>query len=897
MGLALIVDARGDKIVIETGFDKQWTAGELFRGGGGHHSLIPNTGEPPSNDTDAPVPNQGDAARFWCPYFSEWFCARPMQFSKDWNAARPEYSRHLVTKDQWTFSPSLTPNDWFFNDTPEAPGANDPWVMITPEDTTVSVMNVNFANIAKCLGAASFESTPKVFTQTRNQIDGRITPYFQWISQPSPKEAVILGFADFAFVIIGDASALVRNTDFPGHQDWQLVATRGIGHVLNWAHESDYKLDVSGSQRSLAVIPIGDNELYLTKREARGIWWTKTRPDANLVQGGAGIPFQLKSGNWWIAATQFTKMLYQVQTVGYETASFFPPTPPTTDPTVESVLNPTQEWFNLGQEYTPTTTPPDIRADILFFTGVGDTLTTEFPDPAIARYTNPVDNSRIEISMLNQNYNLWSSDGHSFRGAFQVGIFPNTLPAGFGQECWSPQIRKIQLVFPAVLQDRPANEIVLYDQRHENNLGQIFPGGFKPGWDYTSGLREPRSNRLDINLTTFGTRILEATGLDNKHDYSIVFCLVGAPGDAVQFNPATGKYFGEVIRAWVSEPMNKGELSWGAQESHPIRDGEIHARGMMERANESWNRMSVLQPLLNAKDLFHQQVITVAFQQSGIVNPDPSNPTKIVIGPDTADQIFQIVPGYATIKTGDTGMVQNLGYAPDWDEKKIEYAWRIANDWRKWLLYERTDGTIVYQKDPIDFIYEGLTPTLIPDLTLWKTSQDAMDANADHRLFYHTLSHVSVQPVSTNFVRIIPALGTIPQVIIQDLRGCKQPNPLGPFQPGFGDPTYENYVGFVVRPAVFHPKLGNNIEAIKIIAAQYLLRRRRRIVTRTVGVRLPPWEMGIDLNSAVAVYDSPDPNVYSIYQVVKLQVTQLGNEVYDTLITGERQPAPPNFGV
>jgi hypothetical protein len=692
------------------------------------------------------------------------------------------------------------------------------------------------------------------------------------------------------------------------------------------------------------VIPVGLTDLYLMRDSKSFPFIARTRSDPALTSGQTSL--QVKTGPWWVACAGSQKVVFQAQTVAYGYAQHWPVISGG-EAGNPNRLRDESEWFNLGQEYTPTTDgghdqTPILNARFLIHKAAGDTV-TEPPLSAGINVNNTTDGQSFTVQLLDEEAQPWVSDGTHFRGTMRIQIQPNTSGGAvlFGQDCWSPQIKEIYCKIPPKLIDRPYTELVLFDQVRFTP-GAKRPGGFKPDWECSWSLKEPRSKRVRFDLTTYGAGMMAASGLADKHDYSIA---VVDPPDAtydtlgnvlfpgsIAWDESTHKYTGEILRAWVSEPPNFGELAqiadWtyytpppsdfppplgGVNDPppvfsiltgiHSLYEAELHARGMMERADEPWLFMSLIQAPLNQGQLVHTEAVKTAFQQSGI---DPIFPSAIFVGPDTDPSIMQILPGYAAAKFGESGVSQNEGYAPDWDEGKLEYAWRVATEWKKWLLYEERNGRIVYKADPLDQIYKNIiTDALTPVATFYRTKLSALNHGQNPNQVYHTASQLSTQPVKHNVVRVIPALGTLPQVVIQDGRGCLQPNPLGGWAPGFGDPTYENYVGFKVRPAVIHPKMGNDLSPLQQIAVMGLLRWRRRLITRTWSCDLRPDQIGtlpgptlgfpIELGDTVGLEDGV-PGTPTKYQVVKLSMKQMGRGKFRTTITGEILPSPPNVG-
>ena len=88
--------------------------------------------------------------------------------------------------------------------------------------------------------------------------------------------------------------------------------------------------------------------------------------------------------------------------------------------------------------------------------------------------------------------------------------------------------------------------------------------------------------------------------------------------------------------------------------------------------------------------------------------------------------------GYAAVQLGfgakkasrapkaEVGHVAKMPYAPDGDEGKASYVARVGKTWRGWLFFERLNGQLRYQHDPIESLREtGVAPA--PVAVLYRT--------------------------------------------------------------------------------------------------------------------------------------------------------------------------------
>lgn len=336
----------------------------------------------------------------------------------------------------------------------------------------------------------------------------------------------------------------------------------------------------------------------------------------------------------------------------------------------------------------------------------------------------------------------------------------------------------------------------------------------------------------------------------------------------------------DVLRGagWVKDPANRGYPSLSYSES------ALECAGLLlGRADKGFHYRHHLAAWQENGRLHHSTAVASVLMMSGF---DITDVNRFEAETDTAGTEVAYLPGGAAEESGEAGEQRVAAYAPDWDETRLEYAMRVAVQWRKWILRELLNGKVYYGKDVVDDILDiGLEPTSAA--TFYKSHASAAAAgasNAHPQQVYMAGFERWVQAVRANFVRIIPPVPTIAHIIDRHV-------------PSATDVTADNYVGEYIPAPPLQPTFAAAAEPeylarVAIVARQYLRRVKRRIRGHTWRSLCAPWQVepdGVDVGSIVTLEDR------GLHRITKVQVQQLSRNIFLTTWTAEVLPEPEEF--
>jgi hypothetical protein len=820
--LQVIVNPSGFWTTTERGFSTKWTGDELARRG-----LI--------NMSD-----YGASSGFWNPPRSSWLLGRPYQFDAAWyrDALFGSYTHRQTS---WSFAANVSANvsEFGFWDSPSEQFSHAQMMNFGQIPATLGTqpIAVNFTTLATAAGV-TLPTGIGVVASTKNPQAMGATPSITWVRQPEPQDTFIFGFGQFA-VIVTDRQTIVLQAADLGYQSWvrkansagaQLPQHSLIGNPLVASHQMQ--------QRGLVVTQVGWNQLYLMERINSEPVIVTTRAAPTPLQKASGQPNQILGGPFWIAAAPGQKVLANVQTTAYRDANHITLGSGTVNDDTS------KRWFDCTFAYPPSVAPQVVIDGIMHGTGnpVGTGITggLQFLDPATLEYA--------EVQMVNHNHAAWLTGVGNFRGAFHVLLQASSGPNALS--IYSPQIRSIEMRFAPVIVARSGTDTVLTDTQ------------FKP-IQVEASLADPEAKKLTIPLKPSGIAVLEAAGISTWDNVPVEVWEDSNDNGTADVKRAAG---------WITEPPSKG--THGPNYSDMV----LTAQGMLlGRADRHFHYRHHLAAWSSGGRLLHTDAIVSTLLQWGF---DVTSTSAVEFESDLDEDMVKYLPGPSEEPT-ESGEVPTSAYAPDWDETGLEYIRRIAEQWRKWLLYEGISGKIWYEHDVVDDLIDlGQTPS--SEATFYLTHAAAAGAGAHQHQVYMAGLERWGRPPKANFIRIIPPKNTIPHVIDKDVLSATST-------------AAENYLGEYI-PHIMQPKWAAAdelfIARLAIVARHALRRFRRRVTGHHWRCLCAPWQVlpsGVDLNSVVTLQN------LGLHRITHINVEQLSRDLFLTTWTAEKLPAARVF--
>lgn len=829
--LYVVLDPAGEKDVLEAGYDHRFMMDKLAQSGA------------------IPLNDSGEGT--YVPPHSQWLMGRPWNMAPYWYRDE-NMANHLYPKSAWTYAtgiPAASIIEWEYRRTPTEIYDWDKWLMVAPlpSDFGTQPISVNFDALSTALDSDLLSATgvPPLpagmgVVAAHGGMPGFVTPHLQWIPQPEPDDLFVFGFGDMCLVMWNRELVLLRSPN-NDQQTWEKLddSSHSI-HPLPVGRFRTFlsNLNINPLHKQLFCLPVGWNQLLFIAHQDGQPWYVTTRDEPTATMKLSGVGAQIKTGPWWFAGYPGQVLRMQIQDVAYRTLTHIPALHAGT-------LTPQAEMFNLGSDYAPTQAPQIYVDAMVPATGYGVIAVTPITSGVQGIGSG---GETIEVQLRDETGSVWTSDGTHFRGAFKITTSPNALPIGLAENT-TPQIREIQLKFAPVLEDGPSTDLILDDTM------------FRHDWKAEWGLHDYEAKEIRIPLTDNGAIMVQAANLDVRHHYAVQIS-EDTDDDNV---PDTVR-----IAGWVVRPADTTEVRLrNNSPATPQNQMLIVAKGILRRGEEKWVYRNELTNPANAGKLLHTDAVREALIQSGFPTADAS---KVTISTDFGEDLDPVLPGTPAEQSGNAGMMVASPYAPDYDELKIRYARRIADEWTTWLLYEDGKGHVYYVPDWAETVIDGGAAPSVAAV-FYRTRAQAVSAGRSALQHYEARSEIVGIPLKANRIKCIPCDTHEVQIMNSD-------------RASHDDPTADNYIGRWITE-VRQPKMAVNYRStVKISNA--LLRRWRRLKRgRTWRCKLLPWQIGaggIEVGSLVELDGGEQ------YQVVHLEVKQLGPSLYESRITGEVKP-------
>lgn len=731
--------------------------------------------------------------------YGEWFMPRPLQTNPEWYSdSRME--DYLLNLDLWTFTAGvgLAEHPWYSKRSDGTGYAWDKGFAVVVGDSPTSLDSTDYGEMVEAahLGSGSLglvTIATATLSPTSIDITGNnvFSPSLQVLLYPQPDDLLVFGWHRMAFLLYRDLLHVLKDTSETGDRSaWDLKRTVPLNrtHYNWWDIRRDWPLstpaDARAKVRQIIAVPAGADTLWLhLGGEPIPIRLRDTRDEALDAESES----MFGEGNWWIGAAGGQKFNIQPQIVGYESV--------TTDAAVPGTK---PVVFDLGATYAPTQDPV-LNAGVVMHPETGSITRTDDPDGTVLLEADG--GEEIEYQLRKPDNTGWESDGTNTQG----GIYIRLKPADHKYS--APGIQFISLRFPPLQAPRTVSTLLLDSNQ------------FK-GWELESSLLEPTGKRGILEVWDLAGTLLSALGFDKRRWYPFrIFDREGTGEEAVD----TVR-----VRGWVLSPGRLEQFAAADDEGKSFFS--LQARGILIRADTQFKHLPHLVDPSSSDGVDSIFAIKEALRLKGLDADDAAQ--LLVYEPATPEEIdVTRLPRTTTNGEPIPGLEAEGHWFPDWDETAIQYAQRVAEDWKGWRIYELLSG-VVYLTPiaEIDLQYPAAFAYLV-SARLYRTHASAAAAGAPNQV-YEPLASYEGNPPTANVIQVFGRdLDGKPLLVVdQDL-------------PSIEDPEAWNYAGEPIV-ANFPLKMAVDLKAAKQLARK--IRRRKAVPEDTWTVRVPtlaPWQM------------------------------------------------------
>lgn len=815
MGRTLVsLDPPGYKWAAEPGYHAEWTGPQLVRALLKNRKTIGLTSNP-----------------FALHPHSDWLMPRVKQMRPSWEQDA-ELSTYVIPKANWTFAGGISAVEWEPTRLPD--GTTFPankWVTIpkVPDPFTPLIA----VNMAALFSAADASTMPTDFgvvafasqtpAATTLGIEGH-GPLLQYKTYPQPSNTLCFGFHNFAVLLHRNAVFFLQSplNDLQSWRllsKWNIVGKSGDKFIHPEAVRSSSGSLISAFSSTpqddlLGFVPVGPDTFYAYSRQQDPVAIVKYRDGA--------VP-SLPQNAWWWAAAPGQKLSFQTQILGYESAD-----------TALLTYDEAVELFSLGSFFAPTGAA-EINTDGLIHSFPASF--SRFQDNNTVILSTTDNTEAVRIDLLDLAGLAWVSDGTNTGGMFRIQI----LPAANGYT--TPALRSVSLKFPSLLSNRIQSTLNLDDTQFES-------------WSVEGSYEEIGGKRLEIKLNDMGLATLSASGHDVRDGY---------PCEIWEDTDGNGSY--DTLRAagWIDEP----ELTVAKDGASPKNLYSLRARGLAAQADENWLFLpTIVDP--SSSGVTHSYAVAQAFYQSGI---DVLDGSRFLSYFDGAPLAAKFLPGSTGAEPNQVAQKIGPAWAPDWGETRIQYAQRIAHEWRGWKLYELLDGAIVYHPDL--FLYLRLGGKYFVSATIYRDQASAVAAGRDDQYMMRDPRRVLRTPVAN----VIRTSG-------KEQDGKFAPHRIDRDLDSLLNISHPDYLG-APRVLSLAMKMEVDDHAMAQCTRVALLRNSRRGVIWYIQVPLAPWEMGpgtVALGRVVTLQGKGD------YVITHQEVEQIQRNRWFTRMACEQVP-------
>lgn len=793
-------------------------------------------------------------AQVFNPPNSQWLLPKPRQWTPTWyqDALFPQGN---LTKDMWAWAGGIVPLEYVISNKPgSAPFPNNKWFVVPSVPAGVVSLDArNYTTLFSAAGQAKPTGMATIAIAGSTPLGGPIGeadfhPFLQFRHQPDPDDVLVFGWSNLALVLGRNGVTLVRTPNGDG-QTWERLGDWGVIRDKQRQGSLLMTSSLQGEERLVTAMPIGAQEMYLFF-SAGNYGIVNLAPSATI----RSVP----PGPWWIAAAPGQKVMGQVQLVMYPTVALTLPTPPA--------------LFDLGASYKPLVEPsinvPDGSFKLDTNPGSPDIVRTGTQNEVI--YTSAATGQQLDVRLLDESNNLWASDGTHHAGGIGAVFTPGNRGPNGGY--LTPQLRLVDLKFFPSLIARARTPLTLNDRQFA-------------GVSMECSLREPMGKRFSLEIWDKGAALLVAAGLDGRGEYPVEI-----------WEDTNNDGVGDVLRmaAWIFEPdlevhATEGQhLPDGSTRGNPLQYYKLTGLGVIQQANAKWLYLpQIVNVTSQAGTVEHTFAVAESLLLSGI---DVSDPTKFFLAPDPfTGTARSALPKTKLPEAGQAGAENVASWAPDWDEEHVRYCERVATQWAGWLVYERSDGRILYTPDlALELLLSSaLGGTGIPYVRSGTIYYDQATANAagfPGRVAVHTLDRGMQEP-KANVIRVTG----------QASDGSNVPHFLDRDTLSLNDPTYENFLGFN-KVEGWVEKMAIDADTLAVASRLGLVRQSQRKFNWSETVDLAPYQMDTTTHEVLGyVWQFTNRGDYLIVhtQTELLRAdggSGLGN-LWQTRLTGERVPS------
>lgn len=783
----LLLDPDGFDRCAEPGAHFEWAAPQHITDiRSGYRKATPNESPTPDYAFAVPsVPGKNGVGTH------PWILPTPRQSLSTWTQDSRLDAHVLRDGGEWVWATGVTVRQWEPTKKPGETGfPKNLWQTVHIAEDAESLFDLDWTAIGLAAGV-TFEATPVVVGAAGSPPSGgsmaNLTPYIQCHMPPGPDDQIIFGFGEYAILFNVNGVTIIK-----GQGDGTFVRL-GIWDYDTpddnpFARKSPGVMSVpSFFQHVRTCMVLNVPPAHLSLFFGSGVAHTV---ETYRLEPGQVQAVNVSEGSWWVAGLPKKRLQFQVQVVGYENV----------DTGVLRVPNSYPD-FDLGVSYRPQL-EPSLNAYGIVHEDVGVTL----PPATISTNSYSVTSSLGEELILTLLTGAspgtpWSSDGVNHAGFWRIEMVAATDRVG---GYTAPALRNFALKFGVYLVPRINSPLLMDDSQFAAFSGEV-------------SYYDPDSKRVTVILWDTGAKLLRDAGFDEREGYPLQI-----------WEDTTGNDVPDTLRVtgWVRKTDLEEFLAETDDNGGPVTLYRLQAKGLLSRGESKWGILPQMVDPGGGGYIEHTYAVREAVLAMGI---DVTNPAQWFEATDTwAGTVRSRLPGTWADRPYALQLNKDNGYAPSYDESKLEYALRIASEWAGWVLYERLDGKICYHPDLMfELALGGID--YYRSFRLWRTTAEAA-ANSESGQVYEAGAKQYLREVRANSIRIQGKedLDFDPVVVNDDL--------------GWTYGPYENFLG-EPKPETLTLKMAVSAQAAEVLGQVALLTLGQRGVDWPVSVQMPPWEM------------------------------------------------------
>jgi hypothetical protein len=791
------------------------------------------------------------ASPFFNPPGSEWLTARPKQMDPNFYR-NGTLEAHVLDEAEWLQDIGLTVTE--FQPTRKADGttfSDNLWMLL---QTGGSPIGLDVQDWTSIFAAASVEMPSGFVTvascDSKDYLGNSINlgnydyhPFLQWRSYPAPDSVWAFSFGPLIYLFAEGMISVLLDPSVSLTNEIALLGQIKAQDATAAGFSPGSLLSFTPTDHSLLTMPVGFEDVYLFFGQGQHKRFRLRQVTDQVAPGhllATGQP-------WTIAMAPNQKLACQVQVVGYDTLSF-------------SLPSEGQPLFDLGPLYKPSEDPIVrlvTRFDVTDAAQVTETFDGGTGETTLENTDAALDNAQEIRFTLVPGPAGGSWDGvNNWQGSLDLTLNPGGENIG---GFLSPQIRRLELRFPVVLEDRPYSSLILDDSEFA-------------GWEGETSYYDADAKRLRVRLWDSGLQALITSGHANRDYFPLHIEEETAP--AVWTIRAAG---------WVREVEFEEHKTVDPATQESVRLYTFEADGLLCRADTEWVYLpQLVDPENTYGYIEHDFAVRETLRQCGFDTSDSS----VYVGQTDpgADTDLARLPGTWGTGSGQTAKRIDSPWAPDWDKTKLEYALMLAQDFRGWLLREDLDGLLRYHQDlMVEALENG---RYYSSGTLYWSSTAAAIAGVPGQ-------YIEEKPTRHRK----PPRANIIRVTLQDPGDSLMPHYLERLTSSLNDLDDPDFVGEYV-PYALTTKLAVEERVLRQMCRLKVYQFGRRSSPWSVQVPLAPWQFTAPIESGhVITVDGYGPHL-----IVHLEVRELksaaspGDAIYTTRLTLDKLPSQSTEG-